>query len=311
MTEAPPPPPSDDDRPAQPPAGSPPSPPSAPTGGYPPPPPPPPGYGQPPPPAGYGQPPPPQPAAGYPPPPPPPPPAAGYGQPAYGAPAYGEPYGSAGGQPGFGDALSYGWAKFQQNVASILAALLIYIVGAVVVGGILFAVLVLPFRDDGSGLVGALLVGALQTVVFGLVGYVIQAGLIRGVLAITRGEKPAVGDFLTPQNLGQILLAAVIISVASGIGTLLCYLPGLIVSFLTQFALYFIIDKNLGAVDGIKASIDFTMKNLGTLLIFSIVAVLIIIVATLLCVLPLLIAFPVVLIAQAYLYRRLQGEPVA
>jgi uncharacterized membrane protein len=284
MTTTPPEPPGppsdgDDNRPPVPPG---------PGGSSAPPPPPPPGYGEAP---GYGG-------------------APGYQQPAYaGAAGYGAANQTT--EPGFADALAYGWAKFQQNVSSILVAILIYLVAFLVVGGILFAIVILPMRNSADGFGGALLVAAVQTIIFGVVGYLIQAGFVRGALAITRGEKPTLNTFLDFTNVGQVLLAALIISVASGIGTLLCYLPGIAVSYLAQFTLFYVIDRNLGAVDAIKASIQLTTQHLGVLIVFSIIAGLILVAAAVLCVLPLLVAFPVVLIAQAYLYRRLQGEAVA
>jgi hypothetical protein len=295
MTEAPPPPSDDSGAGSTPPPDAPPPPPP---GGYPPPPPPPSG--------GY-PPPPPPPSGGYPPPPPPPAgaPPSGYGQPAYAAPAYGAPDG----QPGLGDSLSYGWKKFQENAGPILTAGVVYIVGAGIVAALLYFTLLAGARGSASGFTGVLLVAALQSLLFGLLGYLVQAAFIRGALAVTSGEKLTLQTFLATANIGQVLLAALIISVASAIGTLLCYLPGLIVSFLTAFTLFFVLDRNMDAISAIKASIDFAIKNLGLLIAFVIVAGLILVFSAILCIIPLLVTGPVVLIAQAYLFRRLQGQP--
>ncbi len=261
----------------------------------PPPPPPPPGgdpYAQPPaaPPSGYGT----GSGAG----------AGGYGQPAYGAGAPDQP-------PGLGDALTYGWEKFKANLGPILTAVVVYIVAAAVVFAILYATLIAALSGGDSGLAGALFLAALTAVVAVLLSYLVQAGLIRGALAITRGETPGTQHFFTAENIGPVVVAALLIAVATGIGTLLCYIPGLVVGYLAQYTLFFVIDKNMGAVDAIRASVKFTIEHAGTLIVFAIVAGVLITVATFLCFLPLLVAFPVVLIAQAYLYKRLQGELVA
>ncbi len=273
----------------------PPDPPEGPTGGdVPPPPPPPPGsdpYAQPPAtpstPAsgGYG--------------------SGGYGQPAYGGAAYGQQ------PPGLGDALTYGWEKFKANVGAILTAVVVYIIGFAVVFAILYATLIAAASGGDAGIAGALFVAALMSIIVVLLSFLVQAGLVRGALAITRGEKPTTAHFFTTEHLGPIVVAALLVALATGIGTVLCYLPGIVVGYLSSFTLFFLIDKNLGAVDAIRASVQFTIKHPGTLIVYAIVAGLIVSVAALACLLPLLVAFPVVLLGQAYLYKRLQDEPVA
>lgn len=250
-----------------------------------------------------------------PPSPPPGPAAPGYGygqQPAYGQPAYPGGGGAYGQQPpGLGDALTYGWEKFKANLGPILTAVVIYVVGAIVVFAILYATVFAAARGGDAGFVGALFVFALMTVALVLLIFLVQAGLIRGALAITRGETPTTQHFFTTDHLGPVVAASLLIALASGVGTILCYIPGVIVSYLTQYALFFVIDKNMGAIDATRASVQFTVAHPGTLIVFAVVSVIILTVASIACLLPLLVAFPVVLIAQAYLYKRLQDQPVA
>ena len=99
----------------------------------------------------------------------PPPPPGGYGQPAYGgppAPSY-----------SVGDALSFGWAKFQANVGPILLSGLVLLVGLGIFLGISIGISAAltsdpscTFRDDGSyscsdgtGFVVGLVVQAITT----------------------------------------------------------------------------------------------------------------------------------------------------
>ena len=231
----------------------------------------------------------------------------GYGQPAYagGGAAYGQQ------PPGLGDALTYGWEKFRANVGPIITAVVVYVVGSVVVFGLLYATIFAAARGGDAGLAGALFVGAIMVVAITLLAFLVQAGLIRGALAITRGERPTTAHFFTTDKLGPVVGASLLVALATGIGSLLCYIPGIIVAYLTQYTLYFLIDKDMGAIDAIRASVQFTIAHPGTLIVFAIVGYLILVVASVACLLPLLVAFPVVLIAQAYLYKRLQDEPVA
>ncbi len=170
---------------------------------------------------------------------------------------------------------------------------------------------VISVDDSGAGLFAFLMFTALFAIVAVTMQYVIQAGITRGALAITYGQKVEVQTLLATDNIAQILLGGLLLGVATGIGLMLCYIPGLVVMFFGQFFVHFAIDKRLPAVDAIKASVAFVNANLGTLIGFYIASAIAVFVGALLCGIGLLAAIPVVVIAQAYTYRTLQGEPVA
>jgi uncharacterized membrane protein len=109
----------------------------------------------------------------------------------------------------------------------------------------------------------------------------------------------------------QVIVASLILAVATMVGFVMLFLPGLAVMFFSAFTLFFIIDKGMPAIDAIKASVSFTLANAGTLIVFFLACFAAIIVGTLLCFVGLLVAIPVVVLAQAYTYRTLQGEQVA
>ncbi|MGH8882287.1 MAG: hypothetical protein ACRD0P_33895 [Stackebrandtia sp.] len=312
-----------------PPGGQPPGPGSPPPGGYPPPGPPPQG----PPPGGY----PPQgppPGGGYPP--QGPPPGGGYPPPGGGYPPQGPP--PPGGYPGqggygpppqrfsLGEAFNYGWAKFQQNVGAIILAALAWLLILTVVYVLWFLILGaigVGFGGDietnaqgevtggGGGFVAGLVALSLMALVFIVVANVMQAGIIRGALEITYGRELRVGTTFSFANFGAVLLASVLISVMTSVGLLLCYVPGIIVYFFLQYAVFFVVDKDMSALEAIKASASFVNRNLATLIGFYIVSGIAYFIGALLCGIGLLAAIPVVLIAQTYTYRVLQGESVA
>ena len=109
----------------------------------------------------------------------------------------------------------------------------------------------------------------------------------------------------------QVLLAALIVAVATFIGTILCYVPGIIVGFLLNWTMFYVVDKNMGAIDAIKASVKFVTDHLGDTILFYLLGLVVLIVGAILCLVGLLVAVPVVLIGAAYTYRRLNGEQVA
>ena len=150
------------------------------------------------------------------------------------------------------------------------------------------------------------------TAIVGFLGFVIiQAAVVRAALALTRGETIDLPSLFRFDNLPQLIIGALIVAVLSGIGSILCYIPGLIVVFFTQFYVHFLIDQNMSGVDAIKASFSFVNANLGTLIGFYLASVVAYILGALLCGIGLLVALPVVFIAQAYTYQRLRGVAVA
>ncbi len=274
---------------------SPPPPPPSYSASEPPPPPPPPGS-----PGDSGW--------GAPPPPPPPPPGGGYG----GGP---ESY-------SIGNAFRYGWEKFQANALPLVLITLVLLLaaGAVQLIGIPLRSATSPsvsvgsdgtIQTSGGGLFGvALIVGMLVNAVTILVQLVVQSGVVKGSLGLTRGQPISFGTAFEGINWGQVVLTAVLTAVGTFIGLVLCILPGLVWLFLTSYALYFVIDRDLPAVEAIKASIRLTTSNAGTLIGFFLLSLVVEVIGACLCGVGLLVAIPVVVIAQAYTFRTLTGDPV-
>jgi uncharacterized membrane protein len=303
----------------QPPAGPPP----APSYGQPPAgPPPAPQYGQPPasqygqPPAGsspYGQPAP----GGYPPPPPGygqapgayPPPAGGYGAPVQASPV--------------GEAFGYGWRKFTQSGGLFIGAAVVWFVIAAVVLSIVGAVFggfgALLTSGNGDGVAPGLQMGVsfgwfVFLAVASVVGYLIQAAFIRAALNVTEGRQLSFGDFFRFVEAGPVILTALILAVINAVLNLVPFFGGLVslaVSFLLMFTFWFVIDKHLAPVDALKASYALVTRNLSTTILFFLVSIAIYIAGAIVCGVGLLVAVPVVLLATAFLFKRLLGDPIA
>jgi hypothetical protein len=214
-----------------------------------------------------------------------------------------------------GDAFNYGWKKFQEYLGPILIAMILFVVvagvvnaiGAVFAGG--FGELTDP-DDIGIGMFFSF--GYLVFSLLGaLVSLLIQAAVVRGALDITKGEKIDVSTFLSTENLGQIVLAAILLAIGTAIGLILCIIPGLILIFYSQFTYQFIIDKGLPAFDAIKASFDLVNRNLGSVVVLFLASILAFIIGAILCGVGLLVTIPVTIIATAYAYRMMTGQSVA
>lgn len=295
-----------------------------PQGNYPPPPqggyPPPPQGGYPPPPQG-GYPPPPQ--GGYPPPPPPqggyaPPPPAGY-------PPAGYPGGPA--QYSVGDAFSWAWNKFSKNAAALIVPTLVYALIVGIVGGIVYGLAfalapsgVTTYDSYDSGFsyeysagfgVASFIVLALGGLILLVLLAAISSAYISGILDIANGVPVTVGSFFKPRLIGPVIIATVLVGVATAIGNALCYLPGLIVSIFAFFTTVALLDRNLSAIDAIKASIDITKNNFVQVLITWLLFAVIIFVGSLLCGIGIIVAAPVAILFEVYAFRRLTGGQVA
>lgn len=231
-------------------------------------------------------------------------------------------------EPGWdiGDALGYGWRKLQANIAQLIVAMLMLFAAAVVTIAVsaLLQRLLLDRRtiefdagsgefiqDPGSGFLTTLVVNALISALVLVVLLVIGSGFVRGALGITEGRPFTAGLLLRTDGIGPVLVTSLIVGALTFVGTLLCYLPGLVVGFLTSYALYFVIDQDLSPVDAVKASVSLVTGNLGTTLLWYVVGGFAAMLGLLACGVGALFTVPIVLIGTAYTYKKLLGAPIA
>jgi uncharacterized membrane protein len=306
------------DQPPPPYGGSQPPPP----GNYPPPPPggypPPPQGGYPPPPSQGGYPPPPGPG-GYPPPPSGYPPQGGYPPAGYGGGVGQQPY-------SVGEAFSWAWNKFTKNAVPLIVSTLIYGLIIGVLSGIVFglAMALAPdpvstyesseygFEYSTSASLGAasIFVFILGGIVLFVVAGAIQSAYYSGLLDIANGREVTIGSFFKPRNVGNVIVATLIIGIATSIGSA-CFILGLAVALFTMFAIIALLDRNLSPIDAIKASFDVTKNNFVQVLLTYLVVLAVAIVGALLCGIGLFVAIPVVALIEVYAWRRLTGGQVA
>jgi uncharacterized membrane protein len=184
-----------------------------------------------------------------------------------------------------------------------------------VVYGLAFALApdtVRSYDSSGGGSFGVASVAVLVLggIVLLVVVAAIQSAYLAGVLDIANGQPVSIGSFFKPRMVGSVILATVIIGIASVIGSF-CFILGIVISIFTLFATVAIVDRNLSPIDGIKASIDITKANFVQVLLTWLVAGAIAIVGAIVCGIGLLVALPVAALFVVYAYRRLTGGQVA
>lgn len=198
-----------------------------------------------------------------------------------------------------GEAVSYGWAAFRRNLGQVLIAVLVVIA--------VNAVLQLVSLAAGD----SALLGLVFNLVSIVVTTIVSAGIIRGALDITEGRGLEVASILTPPRLGQVVVLALVTGIATTIGFLLLILPGLVVLFFTAFSTYFLMDRpDLDAIGAIKASVTLVKDNVGSVLLWFLTCLGLVIAGTLACLVGLVVALPVVYLGTAYTYKRLTGQTV-
>lgn len=245
---------------------------------------------------------------------PPPPPVAPPDGPFGGAP---NPYQPGGQQPySVGTALSWGWDRFKANPWPFVLMLLITFVASAVVSvpfGLATNVDSDSISADYAVGVGAgfSLLQSLGQLLSTLVGMVLSAAVVKGALDTTRGATVTLGSMFDNLPWLQVIIAGVLISIATTIGIILCVLPGLIVMFLTMWTNYFIIDRGEEAIQAIKSSYQLATSRLTDSLVAWIVTGLVALVGVCLCGVGMLATVPIALLALAWSFRTITGEQVA
>ena len=253
----------------------------------------------------------------YPPPPPgapgsyPPPPPGAY------------PPGAGAGQPfSVGDGFSWAFNKFGKNVGPLIVATLVFGLILVVVSAIFqFIAAALgntttisdgnSFAVSSSYSPGSILVMLLGYVVMAVLAGYVASSYWSGILQIADGQQVTFGSFFQPRNVGNVIIASILVGLITGIGSILCVLPGLIAALFLYFTTIAVVDRNSSATDGLSASFNVVKDNFGSAIVVWLLSIVIVVIGAVLCGIGLLVAAPVAALLVAYTWRRLTGGFVA
>jgi hypothetical protein len=208
-----------------------------------------------------------------------------------------------------GGAIRYGWHRFTANPWTWI--------GAVVIAAVIQGVLNALFGERGAFRVDTWgqslwtigwIIGSIITVI---VGYLINAALVGGALHEVDGQRPSLGSFFRFTNVGNVILASVLVGLATAIGLILFVIPGLVVLFLSWWTLQFVIDRHEGAVEGVGSSFRAISSQAGPVFLLALALIGINILGAIPLGLGLLITVPTSVIASTYAYRVVSGREVA
>ena len=202
-----------------------------------------------------------------------------------------------------GEAFRYSWDTFKENLTFFIVVMLI-----VLPINVAFFV-VDRFITYEKGFIYLIV----STGEFLVTVFIIMA-LIQIGLHFTAGEKADFGDLYRAYNrywrflVGYILYVLIVIG-----GLILLIVPGIIWAVKYQFFGYFIIDQGMKPKQALTRSGQMTMGVKGDLFVFDLAIIGISILGYLALVIGQIVATPIILLAVAYLYRKLlttEGEQV-
>ena len=212
------------------------------------------------------------------------------------------PAGAMGGAPmSVGDGLSWAWSKFKDN-ALIL-----------VVGFGVWAILSNLGFDSRVELNGEEYGFSYGIPFWGYVAPVVR--LFSAIVAANMSLKVASGrqlewnDIFSFPNFGASLLASILTAVATGVGLILCFIPGIIMAFLLYYSVYFTVDKGMDGIAGMKASWATLSSHVGELFPFALTGVGLYFIGGI-TLIGWLVTVPLVALLSAYSYVRIQGYDV-
>jgi uncharacterized membrane protein len=130
------------------------------------------------------------------------------------------------------------------------------------------------------------------------------------LLQLARGDSVELVDAFRPgRDLLKATMLVVLLSVASSIGFTLCVLPGLALMVLSFTAFAALADRHLHPAAAIVECINHSQRHFLSLLYFGVLCGVIILVGSAFCFVgAIVVSVPLVVLAQVYVYLRLNGE---
>lgn len=126
-------------------------------------------------------------------------------------------------------------------------------------------------------------------------------------------ESVSVPDLWHPKPFWKFLAAQFLVGIIVFLGFILLIVPGVIAVLMLIFALYIVIDKELGPIEAMKKSAQITRGSRWELLLLVLLAIVINIVGVLAIFVGLFVSIPITTLAIVHAYRTLErkAQPAA
>jgi uncharacterized membrane protein len=192
-----------------------------------------------------------------------------------------------------GEAVRYGWAKTMDRLGFWIVLMLII--------GVVSSIpqwLSRPMMESAPA------TAALINLLGSVISLFVSIGVISISLMVYDGKPVNYGDLFSRREvfwryLGGTILYALIVA----LGLLLLIVPGFVWAVKYQFVPYAIVDRGVGATESLRISARLTDGVKLSLLVFNLALFGVLFLGVLALGVGVLVAFPVVLMASAYIYR--------
>jgi len=151
--------------------------------------------------------------------------------------------------------------------------------------------------------------GGLASLLGWILLILLKMGLIRTGLKVLDGGKPEVNDFSSsPLQFLHFLGATILCGLMVIAGLIVFIIPGIILAVRFQLYSYLLIERDLRPVAALKQSWAMTKGKTGSLFLFGLAGMGATLLGMLAFFIGLFAAIPVVLVAKAFVYRKLSGD---
>ncbi len=148
----------------------------------------------------------------------------------------------------------------------------------------------------------------LLSIIWSLLEAVVFMGLVKIALDLHDKKPVKFSDlFMSYPLLLKYVVANILYSFAVTIGIVLLIVPGVILALRLQYFSYLIVDKNFGIIESLQESWNMTRGATWNLFLLWLLLVGILLVGVMVFVVGLLVAVPVIMLANTWIYRKLSA----
>jgi uncharacterized membrane protein len=204
------------------------------------------------------------------------------------------------------DVIGDAWRLYRRHPGIWSLAILIVLIGYSTVSNAVFALVGLdgPVVRGGFRLTLTPGAGALHYVITSVIGGFFVGGLIRMASNQVRGRAPRIKDLVSVMDVGlELVLAATLYGAATFVGSMLCVIPGVIVSGLLMLAIPLVVIARQPATAAIGRSWNVLLPQWLTATVFHFVLVLLSGSGFLLCCVGIFFTAPLYSLSIAILYH--------
>lgn len=222
-----------------------------------------------------------------------------------------------------GDIVNESWAIIKKNIwifaATLLGFFLLFFLAYyLIIGASIIALLASSNSDPSAVFEGLSVVFVSAGFIIGvfvliLAACVFYTGFIRMALDAADGKTPDLSAFstITIKKVVNLFFGSLLFSIITGIGFLLCIVPGIILYTRLIFFVLFIIEKDCNAIEALSESWKSTKTQTMNLILLGLVFMLISFLGSLACGIGTFVTTPMIYIGFALTYRLLTGAKAA